>query len=201
MSFQAMQTSSNTSQSCPVVEMSPMQSQGRNHLEPIGQSGVCLVRSMAFLIWVCWRDVNVIPLAIKHWIPLMSVDLTETESQGQWDETPHKAHWRWSKVLQEDSGIHSLSLEDIYLSIVAMRKSKYLQFCLCYMAQTNGANLALHVKNPEKHLVLFSRFACCDLEHGHHTDSLLVPKMETSTWEDPAFHAILVMMTFERQFA
>lgn len=115
----------------------------------------------------------------------MSVDLTKTESQQQGDETPHKDQWRWGKVLQEDNEIHSLSLEDIYISNVAVKKRKYLQFCLCYMAQTNGANL---VKNPEKHLVLFSRFTCCDLEHGHHTALLLVPKMKTSTWEDPDFH-------------
>lgn len=82
-----------------------------------------------------------------------------------------------------------------------MTKNKYLQFCLCHTAQTDGANLVPHVKNPEKHLVLFSRFTWCDIEHGHHTDLLLVPKLETSTWEDPAFHAVLVMMTFERQFA
>lgn len=58
----SLQTSSNTSQSCPIVEMSPIQSHGRNHLEPIGQSGVCLARSMAFFIWGCWRDVNLTPL-------------------------------------------------------------------------------------------------------------------------------------------
>lgn len=96
----------------------------------------------------------------------------------------------------------SLSLEATYVSIVSMRKSKYLQFCLCYIAQTSGVNLVSCVKNPEKnHLVLFSSFTHCDLENGHHTDLLLVPKVETSLWEDPAFHAILVMMTFERQFA
>lgn len=104
-------------------------------------------------------------------------------------------------MLQEDNERHSLSLEAIYISIIAMRKSKYLQLCLCYTAQTNKANLVPCVKNPGKHLVLFSRFTCCDLEHGHHTDLLLVPKMETSTLEDPAFHAMSIMMTFERQFA
>lgn len=69
-------TSRNTSQWCPVMEMSPIPAQGSNHLDPIGQPGVCLGR----FTWRCWRDVNLKLPAIKHQIPLMPVDLTIIES-------------------------------------------------------------------------------------------------------------------------
>jgi len=65
-----------------------------------------------------------------------------------------------------------------------------------------GENLILCMKKSrQKHLALFSRSPYCDLGHGHHTDLLLVPTTETPKWEDPAFLAVSVMMTFERQFA
>lgn len=98
-------------------------------------------------------------------------------------------------MLQEDYEIHSEFGRQLN------NDKKQIPAVLCHTAQTDGANLVPHVKNPEKHLVLFSGFTWCDIEHGHHTDLLLVPKLETSTWEDPTFHAVMVMMTFERQFA
>lgn len=66
----------------------------------------------------------------------------------------------------------------------------------------HGADMISCVKNPKEiHLALFSRSTYCDLGHGHHTHSLMVPKTEIYEWEDPAFLAVSVMMTFERQFA
>lgn len=80
-------TSTNTSQRCPVIEMRPTPAHGRNHLDPIRQSGVCLGMFMAILTWGFWGDVNLTLPAYKCRIPCMPVELTRTESQRQWGTT------------------------------------------------------------------------------------------------------------------